>query len=156
MYAPHGVQFKCSEGISKVDVLYLSGEKPVVGTFDLVQSDWDLSEIRLILKNLEDITDEDAICISKLLGDIHNDGMDEKFKIKTSGRMLVHTPWGHRIEMFYGKKLNKIDFAVYDTYNYCEKRVRNVVKVIQYLASKHYDIFNLIERGDAIDMNSVT
>jgi len=103
-----------------------------------------LSVCKPKLKHLSDLTREEMIVLAKLVGDIYNDDMDDKFDCKNDGRMLVKTPWDQRIEFFW-KGEGKI-FTVYNTWDQAEKRVKRTLEAYHKLYEWHYDVYNLLEK----------
>ena len=59
------------------------------------------SEMFPILRPFSDLTEDQMILLSKLVGDIHNDNKDKEFRCSNNGRMLVKTPWDQQIEFFW-------------------------------------------------------
>ena len=120
------------------------------------------TEAKPILRPLSDLTKEieingekfvPIIQLVKIVSDIHNNDMDDKFIISDTGRILVKTPWDLKVEMFY--KTKSICWAIYDTWNNKEKRTINQYVALEKLLEWHFDIFNLIENNLAIDINTL-
>lgn len=107
----------------------------------------------MVKRPLTDLTKKQMIILSKLVGDIHNDDMDDKFICTNSGRMLVKTPWDGRIEFFW--KSEDKTFTVYNTYHQKEKRVRNTLAAYELLRGWDYDLSDLLEGDSAININTL-
>lgn len=94
-----------------------------------------------------------AMLLSKMVAGIHNDDLDSEWIIKDNGRIICKTPWDLRIEIYY--KTSEICFSVYNTWNQAEKRTIYQLSAFQKLISWHFDIAKLIEKGEAIDINTL-
>ena len=117
---------------------------------------------KLILRPLSDLTKEiehkgekfvPAMALSKIIADIHNDDLDSGWVIKNDGRIICKTPWDLKIEIFHNAK--EISFSVYDTWRHVEKRTTNQFTAFQKLIEWHFDIADLISKGEAIDVNAL-
>lgn len=91
--------------------------------------------------------------LAKIIADIHNDDLDAKWGYTDNGRIIVRTPWDLRIEMFY--KTETICWAVYNQHKCTEERTKNQSKAIDKLYEWHFDIHGLIEKKEAIDINTL-
>lgn len=100
----------------------------------------DFSLIKLLLKPLSSMTEDEAIEITKpivIYGDIPNAREYETFK-NVFGRIVVS--WGK---------------SHYEKYVPADEKTFTSTQ-FQYLLSKHFDLFGLIESGLAIDATTLT
>ena len=135
MYAPHGVQFKCCEGISTINALYFEKDKPIVGTYNLVQSDWDLEEIQLCLRPQSELLKEIEINGSKFIP------MKELFSCSVEEEKAFDV---------YG------DIPMYWQTLMDEKPINWEFSKTNLLLKWKFDVFNLIKQGGAVDLKTVT
>lgn len=94
-----------------------------------------------------------AIKLAKIVADIHNNDFDSEWIIRDNGMIICKTPWDLHISIYY--KTETIMFSVYDMWNRQENRTRNQFIAFQKLIEWHFDISGLIEKGEAIDVNTL-
>ncbi|MDH5414466.1 MAG: hypothetical protein OEW87_10040 [Flavobacteriaceae bacterium] len=159
LYLPHKVNIKTSDGkgllygVTKeyISILEAGGS---IGM-------WDISEIKLVLRPMSDITKEiehegerfvPAIKIAQLVDNRHN---HEISKIKTySGSVKIYDerPGGITdvVIQFDRGKILSIHSTLYGNtfYSTCER-----VKTL--LLKYHFDVFGLIEKEQAVNYNEV-
>ena len=142
---------------------------------------WGAKEVKPLLRQLSDITEEEWIKCFELAMGIFEQSIDYKLKKTASTEILItlgkmqfvfgcHGCYTNDVRIgsgvcFYLKTfLIKEDLSVgykgiessESGFNDMEKKeVQNINHIFQYLLSKGFDLFSLIETGQAIDKNTL-
>lgn len=118
------------------------------------------TDIKLQLRQLEDMTEEEAIAIARLCFFDRDKGYpDRDFKArKTSIGTILPSAYEVRIDNDWYDEVIKIGFNTGNIWrcNGSTEHLHNQSKVFHYLLQQHFDLFGLIPAGLAIDIKTTT
>ena len=118
------------------------------------------ANIKLVLRRLEDMTEEEAIAVARLsLFDRDKGYPDCDFKArKTSVGTQLPSAYEVRIDNDWYDEVIKIGFNTGNIWrcNGSTEHLHNQPKVFHYLLQRHFDLFGLIPAGLAIDIKTTT
>jgi hypothetical protein len=126
----------------------------------------DVSGVKLVLRRLEDMTEEEAI---GLLQSMVPDDMDDKPIDAEYGIEMFHNDGGNLVDadVLVGAEYNCRCYTGQVTIKKCgtvcaydesgdEQELVNAPRAYHYLLTQHFDLFGLIDAGLAVDQKTIT
>jgi hypothetical protein len=118
------------------------------------------AEIKLVLRKLEDMAEAEALHIGKLaFFDRDMKYPDSDYKMKKTG-ITIELPSAYAVSInndWFEKEI-RIGFNtgnIWYSGGESNERVNNQPQIFHYLLTQHFDLFNLIDAGLAIDAKTI-